>query len=157
PTLNMFAPIRHALCWALASMAFLAMQTPAAHAARTCTAASGAERVALLELYTSEGCDSCPPADKWVSELPAKKLGADRVIALAFHVDYWNYIGWIDPYAQARFSERQRQQATRRGASFVFTPQLLLNGNDYRRGLVLDDISSKVRTINQSKPLAELK
>ena len=125
-------------------------------AARVCTAASGPQRVAVLELYTSEGCDSCPPADKWVSDLP-KTLGAERLIPLAFHVDYWNYIGWPDPYSQARFSDRQRQHSKRRGASFVFTPQLLLNGQDHRRGLLFDDIDEKVKVINRSKPLADIK
>lgn len=67
--------------------------------------------------------------------MPAKNLKADRLLPLAFHVDYWNYIGWVDPYAQPRFSDRQRQHSTRRRASFVYTPQLLLNGQDYRRGI----------------------
>ena len=125
--------------------------------ASLCTAASSPQRVAVLELYTSEGCDSCPPADLWVSGLPAKKLAVSRLIPLAFHVDYWNHLGWVDPYAQARFSDRQRQHSKRRGASFVFTPQLLLNGQDYRRGLLFDDIDGKVKTINQSKPLADIK
>ena len=70
--------------------------------------ASGELRVPVLELYTSEGCDSCPPADRWVSGLPARGLAADRVVTLAFHVDYWNHLGWADPYARAEFSERQR-------------------------------------------------
>ena len=76
--------------------------------AATCNASSGAQRVALLELYTSEGCDSCPPADRWTSALPARGFDATRVITLAYHVDYWNYLGWTDPFAQARFTERQR-------------------------------------------------
>ena len=54
-----------------------------------CNASSGAQRVALLELYTSEGCDSCPPADRWTSALPARSFDAARVITLAYHVDYW--------------------------------------------------------------------
>ena len=125
--------------------------------AAECTAASGSQRVAVLELYTSEGCDSCPSADKWVGELPAKKLTTERVIPLAFHVDYWNHLGWNDPFAQARFSERQRQHSKRRGASFVFTPQLLLNGQDYRRAMLFDDIDGKVQAINQSPPQADIR
>ncbi len=143
--------------YAAVAAAVMTLLSCAAAAARVCTAASGPQRVAVLELYTSEGCSSCPPADKWVSELPAKKLGAERLIPLAFHVDYWNYIGWPDPYALPRFSDRQRQHSRRRAASFVFTPQLLLNGRDYRRGLLFDDIDGKVKTINQSKPLADIK
>jgi hypothetical protein len=125
--------------------------------ASVCSANSGAQRVALLELYTSEGCDSCPPADKWVSGLPAKQLETSRLIPLSFHVDYWNYIGWTDPYSQARFSDRQREHSRRRGAGFVVTPQLLLNGQDYRRALVFDDISDKVKAINQTKPQADIR
>ena len=122
-----------------------------------CTATSGAQRVAVLELYTSEGCDSCPPADKWVSELPARKLTGDRVLPLAFHVDYWNKLGWIDPFSQALFSERQHRHSQRRGVSFVVTPQLLLNGQDYRRGVLFDDIDGKIRTINQSRAQATIR
>ena len=134
-----------ALIWAV---------TPAI--AAECTAISGTQRVAVLELYTSEGCDSCPPADRWVSELPAKKLTTDRLLPLAFHVDYWNQLGWIDPYAQAAFSDRQRQHSKRRGVSFVVTPQLLLNGADYRRAALFDDIDGRVKTINSAKPQAEI-
>ena len=122
-----------------------------------CTATSGAQRVAVLELYTSEGCDSCPPADKWVSELPARKLTGDRVLPLAFHVDYWNKLGWIDPFSQALFSKRQHRHSQRRGVSFVVTPQLLLNGQDYRRGVLFDDIDGKIRAINQSRPQAAIR
>ena len=125
-------------------------------AATECTAASGSQRVAVLELYTSEGCDSCPSADQWVSELPAKKLATSRVVALAFHVDYWNQLGWVDPFSQGTFSERQRQHSRRRGASFVFTPQLLLNGQDYRRAMLFDDIDDRIKTINRGKPRAHI-
>jgi len=138
-------------------VAGLAAATPFSTLAVECTASSGPLRVAVLELYTSEGCDSCPPADRWVSELPARKLTADRVIALAFHVDYWNDLGWIDPFSQSQFSARQRQQSRRRGASFVYTPQLLLNGQDYRRAVLFDDFESKVKTFNQLKPQAQIR
>ena len=147
--------LRSALYSAAAVVMTILLSAPAT--ANVCTAASGPQRVALLELYTSEGCDSCPPAELWVSGLPAKKLAVSRLIPLAFHVDYWDQLGWVDPFAQARFSDRQRQHSKRRGASFVFTPQLLLNGQDYRRGLLFDDIDGKVKTINQGKPLADIK
>jgi hypothetical protein len=135
----------------------IALCAPGGVPAAECTAVSGPQRTALLELYTSEGCDSCPPADKWLSELAARNLKSDRLLALAFHVDYWNYIGWVDPYAQARFSDRQRQHSVRRRASFVYTPQFLLNGADYRRGVVFDDIDAKVKAINQTQPLADIR
>ncbi len=135
---------------------FGAVLTFAADAAE-CTVNNGAQRVAVFELFTSEGCSSCPPADKWISELPAKKLGADRVIALGFHVDYWNQLGWIDPFSQAIFSARQHQHSKRRGVSFVVTPQLLLNGQDYRRAVVFDDIDARVSAINRTKPQADIR
>lgn len=128
----------------------------AAANASTCTATSADRRVALLELYTSEGCSSCPPTDRWVSELPRKGLTTERVVVLGFHVDYWDYIGWPDPYAQRRFSERQRHASTRTGARFVYTPQLLLDGKDYRRGFWRDDFATTVAAINQGRPGAQL-
>lgn len=108
-----------------------ALLTPAAHAV-TCTTTSGAKRNSLLELYTSEGCSSCPPADRWLSQLPEN----DGVVPLAFHVDYWDRLGWQDPYAQAAFSQRQRSRNS--GLGWVYTPQVMLDGRDLRiwhRGL----------------------
>ncbi len=130
---------------------------PSSNGAADCPAASGPQRVAVLELYTSEGCDSCPPADKWVSELPAQKFSGDRVLPLAFHVDYWNHLGWTDPFAQAAFSARQRQQSNRRGVNFVVTPQLLLNGQDYRRGVVFDDFEAKIKAITATRAQADIR
>lgn len=112
--------------------------------AATCSAESGSTRVALLELYTSEGCDSCPPTDQWFSALPQRGYTPQRVLALAFHVDYWNYLGWKDPYAQARFSARQRDANRRNQARVVYTPQLLLDGADYRRSLLGDDLGRRI-------------
>ena len=74
----------------------------------TCEVNSPPHRVALLELYTSEGCSSCPPADKWLSELPEKGVDADKLVALSLHVDYWNYIGWRDPYLKNSREYRNR-------------------------------------------------
>src|SRR5262245_46497383 len=71
-----------------------------------CKATSGRNTTALVELYTSEGCDSCPPADRWLSSLAQ---APQKVVPIALHVDYWDYIGWKDPYAQQRFSARQRK------------------------------------------------
>jgi hypothetical protein len=101
-------------------------------AAAPCPLASPPQRVALLELYTSEGCNSCPPADRWVSALPAKGFGRARVVPLAFHVDYWNELGWVDRFSHPRYSARQRASADRRGANVIYTPQILLNGRDWR-------------------------
>ena len=74
----------------------------ASSAAMTCEARSPEHTVALLELFTSEGCSSCPPADRWLQGLKGQGLGLDKVVPLSLHVGYWDAIGWKDPYAQAR-------------------------------------------------------
>ena len=101
---------------------------PISYAAE-CSAKSGAATVALLELYTSEGCSSCPPADKWLSGI---KQDASKIIPLAFHVDYWDYIGWKDKFSKAEYSDRQRKIAAFGGAGFVYTPQFVMNGRDFK-------------------------
>src|SRR5688572_29811207 len=133
----------------------LMLGTTQVHAA-TCNATSGAQRVALLELYTSEGCDSCPPADRWVSALPARGFNAGRVLTLAYHVDYWNYLGWKDPFAQARFTERQRFVNARIGNRTIYTPQLMLDGRDYRRGGLRDDFAERIAALHREKPGADI-
>lgn len=95
--------------------------------AAQCSAKSGERIVPLLELYTSEGCSSCPSADQWLSKLDTD---VTKVTPLAFHVDYWNYIGWKDRFSKADFSNRQRKLATN-SAGFVYTPQFVLNGKDF--------------------------
>jgi len=97
-----------------------------------CTAKSSEKTVALVELYTSEGCDSCPPADRWLSSLGAQGFAPDRVVPIALHVDYWDYIGWKDPYARQAHSARQRKMAQMARAAMVYTPQVLLQGQDFR-------------------------
>jgi hypothetical protein len=144
---------RAALAAVLSLLSASALAAPAAE----CTAASGERRVPLLELYTSEGCNSCPPTDRWVSELPARGYGPDRVVALSFHVDYWDRLGWIDPYGKARFSERQRLANNRNGARFVYTPQLMLNGKDYRRGVIRDDLGTRLEELNRASAKAAIR
>ena len=124
--------------------------------AATCTAVSGPQRVALLELYTSEGCDSCPPTDRWTSTLPARGFDTQRVVTLAYHVDYWNYLGWADPFAQARFTERQRFVNARIRNRTVYTPQLMLDGKDYRQGLSYSTFQEQVAALNREKPGADI-
>lgn len=101
-------------------------------AAADCMAQSGTQSMPLLELYTSEGCSSCPPADKWLSGLAGDGESARKVVPLAFHVDYWDYIGWKDHYAKSSYSERQRWVKALGGSTFVYTPQTTLNGKDFR-------------------------
>src|SRR5215470_5263892 len=95
-----------------------------------CRAASAKATVALIEMYTSEGCDSCPPADKWLAALKLDTAAAPAV-ALAFHVDYWDRLGWRDRFGSAAFTQRQYEQASRRGDGFIYTPQVLLHGRDF--------------------------
>lgn len=102
---------------------------PAAGA--SCQAQSGAQLVPVLELYTSEGCSSCPPADRWISTLkPAAAQG--RVVVQAFHVGYWDYIGWVDRFAAPAHTVRQRELAAANGQRGIYTPQLVRSGRDWR-------------------------
>ncbi len=84
----------------------------------------------VVELYTSQGCSSCPPADKLLQNL-AKR---DDVIALGLHVDYWDYIGWKDSFANPQYSDRQRAYARVAGARTVYTPQMIIAGMDHLIG-----------------------
>ncbi|MFQ6022980.1 MAG: DUF1223 domain-containing protein [Acidiferrobacterales bacterium] len=130
-----------------------------AHAAKTteCSAASGNRKVALLELYTSEGCSSCPPADKWLRELPLRGLTADRVIPLALHVDYWNYLGWQDPFSQQKFTKRQRSVAAINGLGTIYTPQFVLNGRDFRSWSRWRRANEAIDRINATEPQAHIR
>ncbi len=112
----------------LIALSLISIATQSAIAAE-CSAKSGAQTVPLLELYTSEGCSSCPPADKWISGL---KLSNNKVVPLAFHVDYWDYIGWKDKFSKSEYSDRQRKTAAFAGAGFVYTPQFTFNGKDFK-------------------------
>lgn len=82
----------------------------------------------LLELFTSQGCSSCPPADELLIELTNKKSTQGEVYALSFHVDYWNYLGWKDPFSHSKFSKRQREYSEDIGCN-IYTPQIIINGN----------------------------
>ncbi len=93
-----------------------------------CRNETGPRRTALLELYTSEGCDSCPPADAWLASLKP----TDAAIPLAWHVDYWDRLGWTDRFARADATARQRAQVQAQGDKVVYTPQLLASSQTVR-------------------------
>ena len=124
-------------------------------AAASCSAESGERTTALVELYTSEGCSSCPPADRWLSGLGARGYVPQRVVPLALHVDYWDYIGWKDPYAKRQFSSRQRNLTQLQRLAFVYTPQVMLQGRDFRSwgGAAFD---REVQRINASAAKARI-
>src|SRR5207253_2481720 len=85
-----------------------------------------ADRVAVVELFTSQGCSSCPPADRLLSKLAHDARYQGKVISLSFHVDYWNYGGWTDPFSAARWSDRQKAYAGRVfHSNRIYTPQVV--------------------------------
>ena len=94
------------------------------------TFSSGTERVPLIELYTSEGCSSCPPADRWLSSLRDDPDLWTGFTPVGFHVDYWDDLGWPDRFASPEFSQRQRRIAD--GVSVVYTPGMFRDGREWR-------------------------
>ncbi len=94
---------------------------------------SGPERVNLIELFSSEGCSSCPPADRKMNALVEKKKLWKEFVPVAFHVDYWDYLGWKDPYSSATFSARQRRYTKQWHARTSYTPCFVVNGVAARR------------------------
>jgi hypothetical protein len=88
--------------------------------------------VTLLELFTSEGCSSCPPADAWVSKLKASPELWKSIVPVAFHVDYWNGLGWPDRFATRANTDRQRRYAAAWRSDSVYTPGFVLNGREWR-------------------------
>ena len=110
------------------------------------SATSHSQQSALLELYTSEGCSSCPPADRWLSQIVKDKELELNVLALAFHVDYWDYIGWKDPFASPKYTTRQRELASANNMRTIYTPGFFINGQEARntRGMI-----AKLQSDNQ--------
>ncbi len=94
---------------------------------------SGTEPVALLELYSSQGCSSCPPAERWISGLKEDPRLWKQLVPLVFHVDYWDYLGWADPYASSKYSQRQRRYHQLRRSKAVYTPGFMLSGQEWSR------------------------
>jgi hypothetical protein len=92
-----------------------------------CTVSSGPQTTALIELYTSEGCSSCPPADALLGKLPTD---SGQAVPIALHVSYWDYIGWKDSFAQPAFADRQRWQAQKNRGAGVYTPQVFVAGSE---------------------------
>lgn len=100
--------------------------------------------VVVLELFTSQGCSSCPPADDALYRIK-EKLDTKTVIPIAYHVDYWNYIGWKDPFSKKRFTDKQKYYGQKFRSSSIYTPQLVINGNEHLVGSNEVTIYKKVK------------
>ena len=113
--------------------------------------AQGASGV-VVELYTSQGCSSCPPADAYLAEL-AQESG---VIALALHVDYWDYIGWEDKFGDPKFTERQKKYAHAVGSNTIYTPQMIVAGMDRVEGSNPEKVEGNIRRHQMAQSLVAL-
>src|SRR5215831_3525970 len=106
----------------LCALACLASLPFSAAEAAACSARAAAPAI-VVELFTSEGCNSCPPADRWLAGLPAQ-IDGRPLVPLAFHVDYWDSLGWRDRFADPRFDVRQDEAVRRNGGRTAYTPQV---------------------------------
>ncbi|MFN0115942.1 MAG: DUF1223 domain-containing protein [Paracoccaceae bacterium] len=104
-------------------------------------AQSAPDNPVVVELYTSQGCSSCPPADAILATLAQR----EDVIALALHVDYWDYIGWADSFANPAFTMRQKAYAAAAGARSIYTPQMVVGGTDHVTGAKSAELSALIR------------
>jgi hypothetical protein len=93
---------------------------------------SGDMQSSLIELFTSEGCSSCPPAEKWLSGLKSNQDLWKKIIPVAFHVDYWDHLGWRDRFAKPEFTSRQHRYAAAWSGDSVYTPSFVVNGKEWR-------------------------
>ena len=110
---------------------------------------SGETQTSLVEIFTSEGCSSCPPAEKWLSAFKSKADLWKKSVPVAFHVDYWDRLGWRDRFAKPEFTLRQQQYAAQWGGDSVYTPGVVVNGREWRDwlGNALPASSKKVGTL----------
>ena len=109
-----------------------------------------AERQAVVELFTSQGCSSCPPADAYLGELARR----DDVLALSFHVDYWNYIGWRDPFSSRQWSARQRDYGRNLKRRYVYTPQMVIDGAAEAVGSKRSQVARLIKAALRRKKIA---
>jgi hypothetical protein len=122
-----------------------------------CRLESPAHRATVIELYTSEGCNSCPPVDRWFGGLALQGISPETAVLLAFHVDYWNQLGWPDRFSRSQFSDRQRDVAARHGSGVIYTPQLTVDGRDFRQRYDLGSLRRKLTAINREKGQAKIR
>jgi hypothetical protein len=105
-------------------------------------------RPVVVELFTSQGCSSCPPADAYLRELAKRS----DIIPLAYHVDYWNYIGWVDPFASQQTTQRQRDYARSLGQRYVYTPEMVIAGARHEDGAKRDVIEGLIAAARNAPP-----
>ncbi|MDH4396325.1 MAG: DUF1223 domain-containing protein [Limnobacter sp.] len=117
-----------------------------------CTFKSPAHRMVVAELYTSEGCSSCPPADRWLSKELKNPLRTQQVLPLSFHVDYWDYIGWKDPYAKPQYTARQYSHKTAGNTKIIYTPQYLFSGKEAREWRDLESFRQLLASKTKEAP-----
>ena len=121
--------------------------------AQTCRATSDARVRPLVELYTSEGCNSCPPADRWLgSRFAARDI---RAVPLAFHVDYWDRLGWVDRFASPAYTARQYASMRANRATFVYTPQVLVQGRDFAAWQARGDATIDAAALRPARAVLE--
>jgi hypothetical protein len=125
-----------------------------AYAGEAIEISSGDRQTAVVELYTSEGCSSCPPADRWLSRLVETPKDELNVLALAFHVDYWDYLGWKDRFSSADYTRRQRHLGANNLQRTIYTPEFFVNGIEARGS---NKILDKIQQANQRQAPLELK
>ncbi len=114
----------------------------------TAAAQAAEQPLVVVELFTSQGCSSCPPADEYLGELAHRS----DVLALAYHVDYWNYIGWTDPFASKEASQRQRDYAKLLNLRYVYTPQMVINGMVEGIGSERETIETLIKVAERDSP-----
>ncbi len=107
------------------------------------------DKVTVIELFTSQGCSSCPSADRLLSQVADNK----NVIALSFHVSYWNYLGWKDPYSREEFTKRQRNYGNQFNLQSIYTPQMVVNGSKEFVGSDKSKLNSSLLTIDEQIPI----
>ena len=112
------------------------------------------EPIVVLELFTSQGCSSCPPADLLLEK--AKKQYPKTVFALSYHVDYWNYIGWEDPFSDPKFTKKQREYNTKFSYSSNYTPEMVVNGKEHFVGSNGSKLGAKIEEYQKRKSQNQL-
>jgi hypothetical protein len=115
---------------------------------------SAQQNPVVVELFTSQGCSSCPAADKNLTSILQKASESKKPIyGLSFHVDYWNYLGWKDPYSQKAFTDRQRSYAQEMNLRSIYTPQMVINGKRETIGSDVGETKKLISGALAQKPL----